>query len=159
MLETGVWIQSLGKAKLSGPVVFNKYIQRLGSDPVFNKASIEAECSAKLKILNDFYSSIRWDCPRGSGFTAPTVTTEITFDGKEIFKKTDKNPTKGTLLVNPSWGREINLPTITKNGELKIKLTMVDPDTNITKIWEDKVQIIVNETPNNDPCVCKLCVS
>lgn len=159
MLETGIWIESLGKATLTGPVVFNKYIQRTGDKPAFSNASIEAECSATLRIINDFYSSIRLDCPRGGNFTAPTVTTEITFDGKEIFKQTDKNPTKGALLSTPSWGRKFTLPTITKNGELKIKLTMFDPDTNITKTLEDKVQIIVNTAPNNDPCVCKLCVS
>lgn len=147
MLETGVWVRDK-------QISFG-WAHGLGSDPgPFDKKSIEAACSVTLEVLNDFYSSIRLDCPRPGNFTPPTVSSEITLDGKVIFKKTDKKPKKaGSLLFEPSWGRSIILDPITADGELRVKLTMTDPDTGISKTFDGKIKIIIT-TPDGVCCNC-----
>ena len=105
----------------------------------FPNNSIKAKCAGRFQVKNDF--GLGW-CSREGKFTAPAVTTEITFNGKELFKRTDKKPkVHSSYYIKPTWGDRITLDPIDKDGELRIKLTLFDPDTGTTTTFDGKVKI------------------
>lgn len=88
-------------------------------------------------------------CARPGSFTVPIVSADIRFKSasgeNELFKKTTSNASTDGIYVNPPWSR-INLGSINTNGELKIELSMKDPDTGITRKISATIPVNVNCT-------------
>lgn len=128
-------------------------ISGTGNIYLFPVPGISDECAAHLDIENMFSFQ---PCKRGK-FTAPTLTVEIKFNGKELFKQTDKSPkVRDQTEIVPRWGERFKLPTITDSGDLEVKLTLFDPDTGTTATYDGKLGIqIITSGPN----ICCNCIS
>jgi hypothetical protein len=126
----------------------------------FSKSFDSKACSVNLVIQNNFdIAGLGTDCKRPAGFASPVVTTEIIYNGEVLFKKTDKSPvpatTKNDYRVTPNWGNRISLTPISESGELTIKMTLFDPDTKTTRVFEGTIKIDVNPPPE----ACCNCIS
>lgn len=114
---------------------------------------ISDECAAHLDIVNNFGFQ---PCKRGK-FRAPTVTVEVKFNGKELFKETDEAPKVHSQFdIVPRWGERFTLPPITQTGDLEVTLTMFDKDTGTKSEFNGKMTVqIITSGPN----ICCNCIS
>jgi len=116
------------------------------SSSPFDNRKITRDCSLWIKVKNDF----QFDCFRTGKFTKPVLTTEIIFNGKQLFKQTDKNPPfVNEFLAVPNWSSHVKLDPIRESGDLQVKITMLDPDSGTVRTFDDKIKI---EIVTKDKC-------
>jgi hypothetical protein len=109
---------------------------------LFSKKTITRDCVINLEIKNDFSVAFGGDCYRDEKFTKPILTTEISFNGKELFRRTDNNPPfVNGYFAEPTWGSFIPLKPLQESGVLRVKVTMLDPDTGTFRSFDDKIDI------------------
>jgi hypothetical protein len=105
----------------------------------FPQGPITVKCAGRFVIKNDFGFGY---CDRPGKYRAPTVTAEVSFNGKELFKQTDSNPKVwSSYFIEPKWSDRFNLPLIKDKGELRIKITLFDPDTGTTTTFDNKITV------------------
>ncbi len=92
--------------------------------------------------------------PRPAPFTPPRLSAEFQYPSTSGSAQKSQSASRGSY-DKPGEPLDMEFPygfnfTITKNGPLKMKLQLQDPDTGITRVYEDTIQV-EPEMPCNAP--------
>jgi hypothetical protein len=123
--------------------------------PVYQtESSLTAELPFRCSF--EFYVD-EANMPRPAPFTPASVSAELHFhdvSGKfqQIFPTSDSRPVyQGAGRPLSTGSRDILEMIFNRNGQLSVKARLEDPDTHITRVYDDRIQIRADRSAERPP--------